>query len=413
MSEQEQGVHAFPAQIRVAQPSDRDALLALARQRASDPTIFDELEPFFWPAIISNQRLDSYWTHMARSSLDNFARGAQEGVSFQNSHRWSELPIGASLTGRVEELESGLVQVVSDFYTLMGLDLNGLSTDQFVRGVRSGVIKDVSIGFSGGTRICDLCRQNYMRCSHWAGMIYETEENGVIRQVRATVTIENATLNEVSAVYDGATPGAVILKARAAATEGRLQPKEAEELEIMYRVALPLTRHFDGVDVPQKEVRAMGLDTVLEKHKIVGADEAARASALDSRLTELIAAEGKLATVQSELATAQGRVAELEPAAADGQQYREDLIAEALAEGVRAKGDKFNQAHYEEMLRSPNMTIKSIKVMRDDWKSEGDVRFPGGRHSADGHEPPPKEGQRANAEGKIAVELAPATAYRS
>lgn len=412
MDEERAEVYGFPAAVRLVQPANRDELGELARARANDPTIFDELDPFFWAAIISNTRLDSYWTHMARSTLDNFARGAIDGVSFQNSHRWMELPLGASLTGRVEELDSGLVQVVSDFYTLVGLQLNELSTDQFIRGVRSGVVKDVSVGFSGGHRICDICGNNYldyMRCPHFAGKVYEIEEHGVVRQVRATVTIEEANLNEVSAVYDGATPGAVILKARSAAADGRLRGKEAEVLEQLYRVALPVTQRYAGVDVTeppksssQKEGRTMGLDAILDKHQIgSGLEEVARAAALDRRLGELVTAETTLVTVREELAAAQARVAELEPAAADGEQYRSDLIEEALAEGVRAKGDAFDQEKYGELLRSPAMTIERIKLMRDDWQANGNARFPGGRHTHDEHERGDKQQeQRARVPGQ-------------
>lgn len=399
MSDNDQDIHGFPAQVRLAQPSNRESLTDLARQRANDATVFDDADLFFWSAIISNTRLDSYFTHMARSSLENYARMAADGVSFQNSHHWDELPLGASLTGRVEDLESGLVQVVSDFYTLAGLNLNSLSTDQFIRGVRSGLVKDVSIGWSGGTRTCDIDGLNYMRCPHYAGMMYEIEENGVIRQVRATVAIDNATLHEVSAVYDGATPGAVILKARAAAADGRLRNKEAEVLERMYRVSIPITRQFGGVEVEetQKGARAMGLETVLDKHKIGNGLEAeARATALDSRLAELVAAESKLATAQGDLATANARVKELEGPAADGVQYRNDLIEEALAEGVRARGDQFNREVYEQNLRSSN--IAYIKTMRDDWKAAGDARFPGGRKTSDSHEPKDKKAAKTAAD---------------
>lgn len=417
MDEQQPEIYGFPAQVRAVQPGNRDALLELARQRAHDPSILDELQPFFWDAIISTNRVDSYFTHMARSSLDNFARGSAEGVSFQNSHRWNELPLGASLTGRVEELQSGVVQVISDFYTLSGLELNSVSTDQFIRGVRSGVVRDVSIGWSGGQRNCDICGQSYWRCPHFAGMLYEVEENGVIRTVRATVTVENGILHEVSAVYDGATPGAVILKARAAAIEGRLQPKEVEQLERMYRAAIPMSRRFAGVDVenhvPEQEGKSVDVNGVLDKHKIgVGVEGEARATALESRLVELVAAESKLAAVTEEVATLQARVKELEPQAAEGKQYREDLIADALKQGVRAKGDGFDQTRYETLLRSPSSTLESIKLLRDDWAVEGNTRFPGGRSSAETHERT-NEGNPPDATGKRTVSLVPETAHRT
>lgn len=417
MDEQQPEIFGFPAQVRAVQPANRESLLVLARQRAHDPSIFEELDPFFWDAIISTSRLDSYFTHMARSSLDNFARGSAEGVSFQNSHRWNELPLGASLTGRVEELESGIIQVVSDFYTLAGLQLNEISTDQFIRGVRSGVVRDVSIGWSGGQRTCDICGQSYWRCPHFAGMVYEVEENGVIRNVRATVTIENATLHEVSAVYDGATPGAVILKARTAAIEGRLQPKEVEQLERMYRAAIPMARQFAGVDtgsaVPNQEERSVDLNSVLDKHKIgMGAEGEARATALESRLSELMTAEGKLTAATEEVATLTARVKELEPQAAEGAQYREDLIADALQQGVRAKGDTFDQERYEKLLRSPSSSLESIKLLRDDWAAEGNKRFAGGRKSGEGHERS-TDGSQPDATGKRTVTLEPVTAHRA
>lgn len=387
----EQGIYAFPAQVRIAQPANLEVLMALARQRANDPTILDELGPFFWGAAISNNRLDSYFTMMARSSLDNFARGAADGVSFQNSHRWDELPLGASLTGRVEELESGVVQVVSDFYTLAGLRLGSTGTDQFIRGVRSGVVKDVSIGFSGGTRTCNLCHQNYMGCPHYAGRIYEIEENGVIRQVRSTVTVENATLHEVSAVYDGATPGAVILKARAAAADGRLRQKEAEELERMYRVSIPVTRQFDVPGPTPGKVERMN-EQQFGRLK----DALVKASVVPAAEREALDEEGALAAADKLTL----RVKELEPQAADGRQYRADLVNEALAEGVRAQGKDFDKPTYEGVLT--NAPIAVIKRMRDDWKSVGDQRLPGGRTSTDSGD----DGQTINS-----VSLVPDSAY--
>lgn len=417
-------IETFPAQVRAATIASRDELLELAKARATDPSVFDAHEAFFWAAIISNSRVDSYWTHMDRSSLDNYARGASDGVSFQNSHRWNELPIGSSLTGRVEELQSGLLQVVADFYTLMGMQLNGLSTDQFVLGIRSGVVRDVSIGFSGGKRVCDVCGNNYldyMRCSHYAGKTYEVDENGLVRQVLCTVRVADATLNEVSAVYDGATPGAVILKARSAAADGRLRGKEAEALEQMYRVALPVTRRFSGVDIetpePQKEKRAMSVEAVLDEFKIgVGLEGDARAEALKAHIAKLVADGGELATVRGKLTTVEGELAEaretigkLEPRAADGDTYREDLIQEALEEGVRAKGDKFEQKKFEPLLRDPSMTIERIKLMRDDWAADAAERLQGGRRTTDGHE---RGENQPNTQGKRTVDPTPAAAYR-
>lgn len=72
-----------------------------------------------------------------------------------------------------------------------------------------------------------------------------------------------------------------------------------------------------------------------------------------------------------------GEVSRLRPLADDGRRYREDLITEALAEGVRALGEAFSRETYEAVLRAAG--IDTIRRMRDDWKQIGDQRFPGGR----------------------------------
>ena len=72
----------------------------------------------------------------------------------------------------------------------------------------------------------------------------------------------------------------------------------------------------------------------------------------------------------------------LRPLADDGRAYRADLIEEALAEGVRAHGEKFASEAYRGMLESSGIEV--IKRMRDDWRAIGDKQFPGGRQSRDG-----------------------------
>lgn len=77
--------------------------------------------------------------------------------------------------------------------------------------------------------------------------------------------------------------------------------------------------------------------------------------------------------------------ARLRPLADDGARYRTDLIAEALAQGVRAYGDGFAQETYEGMLKAG--TLDQIKRMRDDWRAIGDRALPGGRVTVEGDPP--------------------------
>jgi len=165
-------LYSYPARVlRVDARARQDELLGLAKANSAyDPAIFEERTPFFWTAEISNDGVDAYYTRMLPSTLQNFTDAARAGISFLNSHRHNELPFGRSLDGRM--VEGGNRQrVLADFFTLPGLNLNGVTTDDFIAGVRAGIVSDVSVGFHGGTHFCDVCQQNYMSwdCPHVAG----------------------------------------------------------------------------------------------------------------------------------------------------------------------------------------------------------------------------------------------------
>jgi hypothetical protein len=247
-------------QARSFTKSERDTLMSLLTARVGD--VFEEGdEPFFWSTRASNDRIDSYFTHMLPSSLQNYAKDADEGVQFQVSHNGSgsmfggggEVGFGRSLRGKFSGRTSGDPQTIIDFYTVPGLTCGNMTSDQFIKGARTGIYSDVSIGFMPGEFICDICGNDMLkrwtldwddpeRCGHYLGMWYEIEGDKKGRKVQCTAGVDHARLNEVSVVYDGATPGAGILAvdiARMAVLTGELNLRDVEVLEQLYRVAIP------------------------------------------------------------------------------------------------------------------------------------------------------------------------------
>lgn len=374
-------LYSYPAKVRLSVQDRAADLLSLAKANSAyDPVIFDERTPFFWTAEISNDGVDSYYTHMMPNTLTNFAMAARSGISFLNSHRHNELPFGRSLDGRVVA-DGQRQRVLADFYTLPGLNLNGITTDDFITGVRAGIVSDVSVGFHGGTHFCDVCQQNYMSwdCSHLAGMKYEIKDSGLIT---CTVSIDNAILSEVSGVYDGATPDATIQKAQRMADAGELKPDAVRMMEARYRTRFDTKRSF-AVVKPQEGKKMDYEQTVNQIREVLGI--AADADVVAGVLA-VSTAPDKLRTVEQQLTEARAKVAELEPQAADGRAYRDDLITSALAEGVRAYGDKFNKATYEAALKSASLDL--VRQMKSDWAAVGDSRFAGGRQTVDNSQAP-------------------------
>lgn len=244
-------VFAYPATVTRATTSN-DELLKLAKKQARDPEIFEEHEPYFWSAVISNNQLDSYFTRMHKTSLQNYAEEAAQGVAFLTGHDAREQALGRSITGTFTGSSgNGVAKVTADFYTLRGLFTNKVPSDEFIKGVRAGIISDVSIGFYGGTFRCTICNNDLWSwdCWHIPGVEYDTlDKNGEKTGEReiCTAWVENSHLSEVSAVYDGATPGAAIRKAEFEIREAgqrepeqRVKPENIRILEARYRLRLP------------------------------------------------------------------------------------------------------------------------------------------------------------------------------
>jgi hypothetical protein len=324
---------------------------------------------FLWDAEISNDLLDSHFTHMDEKTLRNYAAETEEGVAFLKGHNWKELPIGYSVSGTFDE--TGTKQrVVSGFYTVRGLP----ETDDLIKRMVSGLLRDVSVGFHGGTMRCDICQQDFWDCRHYPGLKYEEKKGDTVTTLLATYTIEDAHLSEVSGVFDGSTPEAMILKAQRGAKSGDLTLQQIQQLEQRYRISLPDKKIFSVPPVPKGEAK-MNEKQLARLKEIVIASGVVPEDARENIDEEtLLVFADKLVS----------RIKTLEPQAADGVRYREDLVKEALAEGVRAQGADFDATLYEATLKASPLTV--VKRMRDDWKKFADAALKGGRQSVDGDE---------------------------
>lgn len=419
-------VVSIPARLR---PIGRRAEASTRDIAAGLPDVGEggeENDWYFFDAEISSDVLDSYFTHMDASTLRNFARDAAEGRALLDSHDGDKLGVGYSASGRFEE-ENGAGRAVATFYIVPGIHFGGkhsfASTDDFIRAIEGGVVRDVSVGFYGGRWVCDLCRQPYFghgsACQHVAGWEYEIERDGKMSREICTVTIHDGELSEVSLVYDGATPGAMILKAEQEAAAGRLSPAMVRQLERQYRVKLPGVAgevrtvtstasaagyvlslgEGDGERVmEEEEVIDVVDEVVVDEAGADAGDDGARAAVEEIRqaVSESAAPEGvtlvaavrwlneQLAVAVGERDRALGQVAELQPLADQGRAFREELVNQAVAEGVRAMGEAFPEETYRGMLGSA--PLEHIRQVRDTFAAQAAERFPGGRQTRDRNE---------------------------
>lgn len=202
------------------------------------------------------------------STLRNIAQDATVGVAFMNSHRAgglshpAELPMGRTFAGRFEQQTDGQARALVGFYMVRGTAPNGAqgpTTDDLHAGIQAGTVFDVSVGLGGGEQVCDVCGEaldatreeedanGYKRrvrlCVHIPGTTHKmTKDEQAAQRARgvskgtATYTLHNAHCGEVSAVYDGAVPGAGFTKLLALARD--LSPAERAQARVAYATLL-------------------------------------------------------------------------------------------------------------------------------------------------------------------------------
>jgi hypothetical protein len=296
-------MHTRPARIEMygdlrQHGGQQDALYEAFQERVGlDP----EVEPFLFSLIPSTQALDSYGTRMAQASMMAYRANATEGVPLMNSHRtggWfsdSELPLGYSFDGMLEGQavdETPLLQrqVKPEQVNLddTGLSLRAWSyvvpdywpngqaqpgTNDLIKGVSSRSIRAISIGFGGDSHqrvgyACGLCGNPIAR-GHFTGKeedcfhipLVRDEESGLL----AFAWVRDARMYEMSTVWAGATPGAIVEMARRAAINGRLTGEAVDMLQELWgeRILPPAPLWDMGMHDQTRRV-VMELDTTMD-----------------------------------------------------------------------------------------------------------------------------------------------------
>lgn len=251
--------------------------------------------------------------------------------------------------------------------------------------------------------------------------------------VRAFAWVDNAHLAEVSNVYDGATDGCASVKARMLADAGELDLSTIQRFEQRYRVALPrpagqfvlpegATRmkpkikavqsretEIDEANAGVEEAPAVVTDpAVTQENEATTTDDTETliedgtrsadaedddatsddatydADAYEAERTRLASFGIKLGTdpvkavraLADALVASRDAVRALEADATIGRKYRDNLIEDALKEGVRSRKD-FRIDAYRTILQG--LDVDGIKQMRDDWAADAERAYPSKR----------------------------------
>jgi hypothetical protein len=385
---------------------------------------------YIFPAQPSTDMLDSYYTRMHETTLRNFATDARLGVALMNSHRkggfgsGAELPIGRSFDGQVTTHATGLA-LFSKAYMMRGKNVTGISNDDIIDCIEGGTISDLSVGFKGGDYRCSACGADLFSrdCTHMPGLSY-----GDPGQM-AFAWIHNANLSEFSLVYDGATPGAMILKANRLHEDGHLDRFQTSMVEDRFRIRLVPSVSVPGHDIflagEKKETGTGGTDMTIkdivgsftaveglppellvELDRVASGEETAESykdivAILAPRLipddSRAVAAEERLVGLEDEVRTLKEEAVRLNQVAEDGRLYRKTLVDEVIQAGIRLHGNDFNEDLYRRIAEESTRSIADLQGMRDGFDRQFKANIPNERLTTP---LPPNSGEKSKGKPK-------------
>jgi len=368
--------------------------------------------------------------------LKVMADDAKKGVSFMLNHNWSNwggiqaVPYGKVFEGTVEKSSQDGETVALYLTKYIVRDdevVDGVSANALIKKIETGVLSDTSIGWGTDVMTCSICGMNYYSrdCSHVRGVTYELADGSkkvcTVTAMPPSVIIpyNNNALYEESIVWDGAYPGAAVTQAKHGDI---IETPTGNFTVIQDKEELPEGTLFHGYyhngDIvtmvkksDRKKVFSVGAD--LRKEEIQK-DAKGGENAMNEKVLKMFEAFGveykegetkpedalsNLAekwsnTSQVELKEdnteaymtqeqakealgAELKADEILSLAKEGQEYRKQLINEALAMGVRAMGNDFPKETYEKTFAS--MASKDIKAIMQTWEKQAKDAIPAGR----------------------------------
>lgn len=365
--------------LRVQSSEITDQELELINRQAIEPLVREDI--YTVSGVCSNDRMDSYLTKMdPTTTLPNYAQDLKRGVSLLEGHDISKTPLGRSYNGAVipSDNVNDVNSVRSDFYMLKNTMVNGVNTDETYRQVRSGILKDFSVGF-GGDQLwyrCSSCGRDLMDwdCPHFPGLEDEND-----RMVFAWIV--EARLREVSLVYKGATPNAFADKVRQYIGQGELENRNIVRLEREYQVRFERDDNR-SIFMPKKEGNHVNILDELTKH--VRENKVEKGKVYDI-LTEN--GDPFRQPDDIELRNELGKdycnvkaIRQLKKEAQQGRRYLADMVDEAVSARVKAQGDTFNAESYRTMLMTWG-DIDAIKEETESYIKAAEQRFTSGRQT--------------------------------
>jgi phage head maturation protease len=367
-------IASFPMQVESG--SVTEDVLAKINKHTRKALTAEEV--FVFSGVVSDDTKDSYDTRMdPETTLRNYADDLASGVPLMSGHDTSKQPFGRSF-----DSEYNGKGVTGHFYLLRNCSANGQATNDIIRNIEGGIIRDMSVGFAAKPEnyICSVDGRTIRESRYYPGDKTEDGEE-------VFYWIKNARLREVSTVYKGSNGNAYIEKVREAVDSGQMDEKQLNSLEERFQT------RFDSDEKPfyfaKKQERGAEKMTIDEVKKAVSAGDITLAEL--KRLVDMLdkdkggddAAKKETGRMVRALFTEndinEDFLKALKANAEAGRAYKEDLISEAVKNRVAIQGDGFDAEQYRGFLA--NADLGYIKSESKTWADLKQGKYTAGRQT--------------------------------
>lgn len=313
---------------------------------------------FVYQGIISSDAMDTYYTKMdAETSLRNYANDLKAGTPLMTYHETSQSPIGRSFDSSIDVKEDGKTVVRGLFYIVRHTKINGESTDDLIRQIETGTLTEMSVGFGG---INLWYKSSYDGKDIFESRYYpgDKDENGNL----VYYYIMDATLREVSLVYKGACPDAVVERIRNDLPNMEDAERQIQKYETRFnvRIDMPKQRSKEGKRMNIEEITRAVEKGDLQRGELL---KALKVDALTDGQRSILKELGEDASIET--------VRSLKEKAEIGKRAFEEKLDELVKARV-AIGQEFDQEKYKEQMRSMDVDFieDQTRLFEDIKKAE-------------------------------------------
>lgn len=417
-----------------------DKINRLAKRKLSEDEVF-----VFFDKLAGDMIIPERYMKLDLSLLNEFQKDALSGVSMLIDHSWSgffgrpkaAIPYGRTFDAAIEpsDIPGETWALNANHYIVRGKTMDGISTDALIANIEDGTMFDTSIGWGASTYHCSICGndiRDYQNCPHIPGREYKVNGVDLLCYVIAKPP---GYLMENSLVFDGAYPTAgVMSKIDEQGEDACFLSIGAKDIKDFPGVPLiniysshsgKLVTMAKKVDIPKKTILVkeeieMGdevtttVETTTEPEQLTSNVDLTtgfvQTVTTDNTLPYSTTTTGGTTTFIPDLPIVSGytyagigntiskpefltkeRATEVLGKEMDadtilklakiGQTYREELIADTLAWGVRAMGNSFPMDSWKQMLSESSREIQAIKDFRDQFQKQAEEAIPANRQS--------------------------------